>query len=151
MMNTDCVNDNKYDIEALLKNDCPVEFPIQGWSMYPFLHDGDLVTIDPFIEQLPTTNDVILYRRANRLLVLHRVIKSTPEGIYCRGDNQIIDEGPIQRSQILGILRCYRRNNRTVYTSGVLYKSLSTIWRKTVKIHPYITKVHHLLQKNSRD
>ena len=35
----------KYDVEELLRSGETVSFPITGWSMYPFLSDGDIVTV----------------------------------------------------------------------------------------------------------
>ena len=71
------MNPRKYNVDELLKDGQPVQFPITGWSMYPFLSDGDLVTVAPIDPTTLKVGDVVLYRREHGPLILHRLIKIT--------------------------------------------------------------------------
>ena len=84
----------------------------QGSSMFPFLIAGrDKVLLSPIPSQKrPRRGDIVLYRREEGLLVLHRMHHRNREGYYFTGDNQTELEGPLDRGQLLGIVtRIYRQ------------------------------------------
>ena len=57
-------------------------------------------------------NDVVLYRRDQGILVLHRICRITSDGFYMVGDNQYEVEGPLRQDQIIGKLIAVNRNSR---------------------------------------
>lgn len=137
----------KYDIEELLRSGETVSFPITGWSMYPFLSDGDIVTVGPITDSAMTKNNVVLYRRVHGPLVLHRICSIGEEGIYLCGDNQSHIEGPLQTKQILGTLLFFTHNGKTVQTSSSIYKIKSNIWRILRPLRPTISKTIHKIKQ----
>ena len=66
----------------------------QDYSMYPLFIPG---RDEALIQQASVTdcrrNDVVLYRRDQSILVLHRINKITEEGFFMVGDNQWEIEG----------------------------------------------------------
>ena len=92
-----------YDIEQLLKDGSAIQLKPQGYSMYPLFHPGrDEAIIEAYpIDQL-RRGDVILYRRDQGILVLHRICRITSDGFYLVGDNQTEIEGPLRPDQIRG-------------------------------------------------
>ncbi len=141
----------KINVEELLRAGQPVQFPIQGWSMYPFLSDGDIVTVQPCTVQTIQINDAVLYRRAGGPLVLHRIVRITSEGYYLCGDNQSKVEGPLKRSQIFGILSEYVHNGKHIVCSQPGYQIKTKIWRHLLPLRRPISKaVHSVKQKASR-
>lgn len=67
-----------YDIEQLLKNDSAVKLKPQGYSMYPlFLPGRDEAVIEHCVPSELHRGDVILYRRVQGILVLHRICRIT--------------------------------------------------------------------------
>ena len=142
------MNEQKYDVEQLLKQGIPVSFPIRGWSMYPFLSDGDMVTVEPLEEHIPSVNDAILYRRINGPLVLHRLMKIDHKGYYFCGDNQTEIEGPLNRSQLLGILVSYTHNGKQVQSADSSYQLLTSVWRHMRPLRPVISKTVHKLKSH---
>ena len=94
-----------YDIEQLLKNGSAVKLKPQGYSMYPLFVPGrDSAVIEKADCDRLKKGDVILYRRENGILVLHRICRITKDGFYTVGDNQTAVEGPLTASQISGKL-----------------------------------------------
>ena len=101
----------KIDLEKLLNNGAIIRIRPQGYSMYPLFIPG---RDEALIQQVPIgylqRNDVVLYRRAHSILVLHRIYAVTPAGFFMVGDNQSELEGPIQPEQIKGKLIAFIHN-----------------------------------------
>lgn len=137
----------KKDVELLLKNGKPVQFPISGWSMYPFLSDGDSVTVSPINLQDLKLNQVVLYRRDNGPLVLHRIIDIKDDGLYLCGDNQFDIEGPLRNNQVFGKLVSFSHKQKLIQTDSFPYRVSSNCWRLLRPIRPVIAKAVHYLKK----
>ena len=118
-----------YDIEQLLKNGSAVKLKPQGYSMYPlFLPGRDEAVIEHCVPSELHRGDVILYRRVQGILVLHRICRITRDGFYLVGDNQTEVEGPLSPEQIHGKLTGVVRNGKSFSVSHPIYRMLSSIW-----------------------
>ena len=99
-MNTTKSDPVKIDLEQLLREGNIIRIKPQGYSMYPlFIPERD----EALIQQTDYTdchrNDVVLYRRDQGILVLHRICRITSDGFYMVGDNQYEVEGPLRQDQ----------------------------------------------------
>ena len=89
----------RIDIEMLLEDGKIIQIKPQGYSMYPLLLPGrDEVQIEKTDITKVKRGDVLLYRRQEGILVLHRVYRRTKDGLYMVGDNQTEIEGPLALS-----------------------------------------------------
>ena len=88
-MNPTTPNSDKIDLEQLLRDGNIIRIRPQGYSMYPLFIPG---RDEALIQQADSTdcrrNDVVLYRRDQGILVLHRICRVTSDGFYMVGDNQ---------------------------------------------------------------
>lgn len=139
----------KIDIEQLLKDGQFIQMTVDGYSMYPMLVPGrDMVILAPLPERKLRRGDVVLYRRENSILVLHRVYKAAPEGLYMVGDNQTGIEGPLAYSQARGILAAFIRKGKKVSVRQPVYWILSRIWLRMRPFrHKLAVLVHRVKQK----
>ena len=87
--------------------------------------------------------DVLLYRRQEGILVLHRVYRRTKDGLYMVGDNQTEIEGPLALSQVRGKMIAVRRNGKSFSTGNPLYVIFSRIWLILRPFRPVISKIIH--------
>ena len=73
----------KIDLEQLLRDGNIIRIKPQGYSMYPLFIPG---RDEALIQQTSSTdcrrNDVVLYRRDQSILVLHRIDKITEEFLF---------------------------------------------------------------------
>lgn len=134
------------DIEKLLKEGNSIQFKPQGYSMYPVLVPGrDEVVVSPIeTDRKLKRGQVVLYRRykdtgEKDILVLHRIWKVNEKGIFLVGDNQKEVEGPLQRSQMLGVATCLYRKGKEISTNNPLYRFLTGIWLMLRPIRPLIS------------
>lgn len=91
-----------------------------GDSMTPLLKGGrDEVCIVPFTS-CPKKYDIVLYRRADKL-VLHRIVRILKDGRYVlRGDNSFYTEIS-DGGNFIGVLSEYRREGKVYKTKGFKY------------------------------
>jgi ubiquinone/menaquinone biosynthesis C-methylase UbiE/signal peptidase I len=59
----------------LLRKGNSVRFQAKGWSMHPFIQDGDFITVVPIENSSIKTGDVVLYSPDGNRIIVHRVVK----------------------------------------------------------------------------
>ena len=137
----------KVDIEACLAAGETVQFPIRGWSMYPFLADGrDQAVVTPAEGTALRRGDVALYRRDGGILVLHRVWRHDAAGLWFVGDNQTAVEGPLRPDQVRGKLTALCRKGRMISAGDARYRILSRLWLLARPLRPAISHAVHALR-----
>lgn len=134
------------DIEKLLQEGSNICIKPQGYSMYPvFVPGRDEAVIEPLNGRKLHRGDVVLYRRDKEveyggILVLHRIWKVKPEGIYLVGDNQKEMEGPLRFDQIKGIMVGMNRKGNYLPVTNPVYRILTGIWLWLRPVRPVISK-----------
>lgn len=107
--------DRHHELMTLLKEKNKFCFHALGYSMLPFIWNGDKVCI--LCSDKVSVGDIILYQRNNGY-VLHRLIsiKKTPENVQyiCKGDYLSHADPPIKKSQIQGKVVEIENNNRKI-------------------------------------
>ena len=142
----------KIDVEMKLLSGQSVLIPLTGTSMCPLFVGGrDLLHIALIpIEYKFKRLDIILYRRKDSILVLHRVYKVRKEGLYMVGDNQTEIEGPLPYSQVRGIMTEAIRKGKKITVRDFPYKLYSWFWMLVRPLRPQLQNTFFLLRKCSR-
>ena len=120
------------DLEALLQDGNIIRIRPQGYSMYPLF--------------IPGRDDVVLYRRDQSILVLHRICKITAEGFFMVGDNQSEIEGPLRADQIKGRLIAFVRNGKEISVKNPPYRFLSALWLFMLPLRPVCFRITAFLR-----
>ncbi len=129
------------DIEKLLAEGNIIQIKPQGYSMYPLLVPGrDEVLVAPTDHFKLKRGDVVLYRRDESILVLHRIWKRQGDQFYLVGDNQKEIEGPLRPDQMRGIMVGLVRNGRKISVKNPLYRMYAGIWLVMRPLRPVISK-----------
>jgi hypothetical protein len=121
-------------IQETLNRDHSIRFRAPGDSMYPTIHDGDVVTVKPVETESIVIGDIVLYHHKSGVTA-HRVkyifkrrekdSRSALQGaqdrsssetleFVLRGDAAINDDAPVSSQQILGKLVSIERNGRRI-------------------------------------
>lgn len=147
-MNNTTSDPVKIDLEQLLREGNIIRIKPQGYSMYPLFIPG---RDEALIQQTDGTdchrNDVVLYRRDQGILVLHRICRITSDGFYMVGDNQCEVEGPLRQDQIIGKLIAVNRNSREFTVGNPFYKFVSSLWLFMLPVRPFCFKLSAFLRK----
>jgi len=140
--------DNRLDIEKLLEEDKIVCIKVRGYSMYPFLLPGkDEVLVEKVDLSKVKRGDVVLYRRDQGILVLHRIWKRQGNDFFMVGDNQSEIEGPLNGHQIKGKMIAFIKNEKQISVKKISYRMISTIWLFLRPLRPFISKMIHWVKE----
>ena len=125
-----CLHDLFSDVcTGLLSLGQGVRFKANGWSMYPTIRDGEMISVESVLPSQIRHGDIILYR-SSRGITAHRVIRVqmetnsavVPHGpsflFTTRGDSIRADDPPLMSDQILGKVCSVERKGRTVALYG---------------------------------
>lgn len=101
-------------LQAVLARGAPFRFRATGCSMFPFIHDGDVVTVAPLQGTGPYCGEVVACIPPGRdRLVIHRVIGRRGNSYLLKGDATSDVDGLVQELDILGrVTRIERRGAR---------------------------------------
>jgi len=100
---------------AVLEKSRPFRFLARGFSMSPFIRDGDILTVSPVPPDALTVGDVAaVVHPATRKLVIHRVTRLAGDVVTVHGDNAVSPDEPIPRADILGRVTRVERNGRDI-------------------------------------
>lgn len=99
-------------LSAVVERRRAFRFKARGFSMSPFIKDGDVLTVAPLAADV-RRGDVIAFRpKDTGGLVVHRAVALTRNGIVARGDNAIEPDGIVAADDTLGILARVDRDGR---------------------------------------
>lgn len=141
--------EEKKNPEALLLAGNTIQIVPSGYSMYPLVNPnhGDAVILEPLGDRRPKKGEVVLFRRCSTanpgegdLLVLHRIVRVTAEGYYLVGDNQSQPEGPVERSQMSGVMTAVVKRGRRLSVTDLRYRLLCGMWRFFLPIRPTLLR-----------
>jgi phage repressor protein C with HTH and peptisase S24 domain len=71
----------------VLARGVPFRFEARGYSMAPFIRNGDVVTISPLRGRRARFGDVVAFANSTDGLVVHRVVARGPGRYEIRADN----------------------------------------------------------------
>jgi hypothetical protein len=98
---------------AVLARGAPFRFQASGYSMSPFIRNGDVLTLGATPRRLHLGEVVAFINPCNARLSVHRIVQTGPNGYLLRGDNTPEPDGTVAHSDILGrvirLERCGRR------------------------------------------
>lgn len=139
--------EEKLSIEALLREGKTVKFHPTGTSMFPlFYKPGDYVIVEP-VKRRIKKYDVCVYRRENGPLIIHRVYRVKPEGLYFVGDRQQEIEGPLPKTVVSGIMAAFTRNGREHGVHSFFYFFYSRMWMLFRPVRYHIIRCGHDLRR----
>lgn len=104
-------------MRAVLAKGLPFRFCARGWSMTPFIRNGDVITVSSLQYSQPRIGEIIAFvRPEDEKLVVHRVIARHAKDAIFQGDNDLeYPEEVIPRENLLGKVTKIERNGRKVW------------------------------------
>ena len=103
-------------LQAVFDKGMSFRFKAKGFSMSPFIKDGDVVTIFPLAGASPRLGDVVVFVHPEMgRLIIHRVAGKRGDSILIRGDNTNDADGLIPKANILGRVTKVERDEKEVF------------------------------------
>jgi len=126
-------------LKAVLARGVPFRFCARGWSMAPFIRDGDVITISPLRHTLPGLGEVVAFARpGSGSLVVHRVVARRGAGVLIQGDSAPEHpDGLVLPENLLGRVIRVERGGRDVWL-GLGPERYAIAWlSRTRRLKPF--------------
>lgn len=125
-------------MREVLARGAAFRFRSKGWSMSPFIRDGDSITVSPVCgEKLSIGQVAAFIHPESGMLVVHRIIARRAGALLFQGDNSPGQhDGFVSPLNILGVITQVTRRGRPVrFGLGVeryliAWLSRSGLWRR---------------------
>ncbi len=90
-------------------------FQARGYSMSPFIRDGDVVTLSPYLRDHPRVGHVVatLHPQYSKLII-HRIVSISGGRVLLCGDNRQLWDGFVDKGTIIARVTGIDRNGRSV-------------------------------------
>ena len=90
-------------------------FQATGFSMSPFIKDGDIITVSPLSDSCLDSGEIAAFIHPDtEKLIIHRLISRKGGYYLAKGDSVSSTDGFIPRERILGCVTKIERNNRDI-------------------------------------
>lgn len=111
---------------SLIKKNASIRFRAKGFSMRPFIQDGDRITVSPLQNSPVKVGDVVLYKTADGQAIVHRVIRKTTIDskavFFIKGDAAFGQSENVDAEMVLGRVAAIERNGRKRKLDTKLYR-----------------------------
>jgi len=102
-------------LQASLDRNAPFKFKARGFSMSPFIKNGDVVTISPLLDYSIGFGKLAAFIHPQTgKLVIHRIVGQNGNRYLIKGDRSTEADGLIPRKNILGAVTRVERGDRKV-------------------------------------
>ena len=123
------------NIEQCLKQLGFAVVPTKGTSMWPLLIEGKCrVKITAAEGKMLKKGDIVLYRRTDGTLVLHRIMKIEEDGFRVCGDHQWKPEERVKDEQILAVALVFSRNGHSFGEHTWWYRLYKRFWNGNLTV-----------------
>ena len=103
-------------IRAVLDKGMSFRFRAKGFSMSPFIKDGDVVAVSPLHGILPSVGNIIaVIHPGTGRLVVHRLVGKRGYSFLIKGDNNPDTDRPVFKTDILGCVKSVEREGKKVF------------------------------------
>ena len=122
-------------------------FQVKGFSMSPFIKDGDLVMVSPLLGSSLRLGDVVVFIQPGvRRLAIHRVIRKKGSSCFIKGDNTYQIDGLIPKTNILGYVTRVERNGKRVYLGLGLERLFIALLTRRGLLFPFLLPVWKIIR-----
>lgn len=103
-------------LQAVLDKGVPFRFRAKGFSMSPFIKDGDVITVTALSSGSLCPGDILAFiQPMRRRLLVHRLIGKRDTYYLMKGDSAPEADEPVPRENILGCVKRVERNGKKIH------------------------------------
>ncbi len=135
-------------MRPVLEKGLPFRFCARGWSMSPFIRDGDVIQVQSLGKSLPHMGEVVAFiQPAADRLVIHRVVGQKGGSYLLQGDNSLgTPDGLVPPEAVLGRVIRVERHGHPVYSGLGLERRLIALLSRRGWLSPLVRAVAALYQ-----
>jgi signal peptidase I len=103
-------------MESVLSQGKPFRFRSSGFSMSPFIKDGDVITlVNPLGRPLRPGTVIAFIQPPSGSLAVHRIVVQRDDRYLLKGDNNREFDGWVTPANVIGIVNRVERNGKSVH------------------------------------
>lgn len=115
-------NDEVFElIKERVESGGTASLTVTGVSMEPLLKNG-VTRVELALPKKIKKYDIVLYKRKNGAIVLHRVVKVKKTGLSCRGDGELITEKGVDRAAVAAVALMAETEGKAIKLTGVRHR-----------------------------
>lgn len=128
---------------AVLAKGCDFRFRARGWSMTPFIRDGDVLCVSPFLENPPGVGEVVAYIQPTcEKLAVHRLVRRQGNDWLILGDNTPgATSERVPSTNLIGRVTCIERDSKRVWLGLGPERYLIALFSRTGILLPMFTRM----------
>ena len=138
-------------VKEVLSKGVECRLQVKGYSMSPFIKDGDVITISPVPGSLPRFGDVIafIHPKTEKLLI-HRVVWKSGDACLVKGENALEPDGLIKKEDILGLVTKVERKGKRIFLGLGPERFLIALLTRTNLLRPVLRFVWGIFRPIAR-
>lgn len=135
-------------LEEIIKAGGHFSLCVSGSSMRPFLTDGrDIVRLRAFCKSECKRGNILLFKREDGTLVLHRVKRVLPDGsLIMNGDAQFWCE-TIAPGQAIAVVSEIERRGKLIACSSLKYRASVFLWQLLFPLRPLLFRIKNKINR----
>jgi len=126
-----------------------IRFQAKGWSMRPFIRDGDFIVVSPIKNSSIKAGDVVFHLTTEKKVMVHRVIRKHKKGnrmiMFIKGDATFSSPEKVEMQNVLGKVVAVEKNGQKkrldtkfYQIKGLLFAGISPFSQWT---YPFLSKI----------
>jgi hypothetical protein len=135
---------------AIMDTGAAAPLVISGYSMSPFLvHGRDTVYLSK-LRRPVNRGDMILYRRQDGTLILHRVWGMDARGYSLLGDAQTHMESGVREDQFLAMVTAVNRKGKLLTPKSLIWLFFEKVWLRVIPLRRSVMACYDRIMSKRR-
>ena len=133
-------------LRAVLAKGASFRFEARGFSMHPFIKDGEVITISPAQGGRLYSGDVVAFCHPETgRLTVHRIVNKNAQGFLLRGDNCSEADGLVPAAGLLGRVTEVGGKNRIRRLGLGPERFFLALLSRYALLQPILDRIHQML------
>jgi len=138
-------------LRDVLDKQADFRFQAKGFSMMPFIKDGDVLTISPLSGVSVKLADVLaVINPKTEKLTVHRAVGIKKCCVFLQGDNLPFPDGFIPKENILGRVTKVERQGRKVFLGFGLERYTIVLLSRMRILYPLLFMTRRILNQRNK-
>lgn len=131
-------------------------FQAKGWSMRPFIRDGDIIVVSPIENSSIKAGDVVFHLTTENKVIVHRVIKKYKKDkdnritMLIKGDATFSSPEKVEMQDVLGKVVEVERNGRKKRLDRKLYQIMGLFFAAISPFSRWIYPIGSIMKQSGR-
>jgi signal peptidase len=138
----------------MLEKGHSIRFQAKGWSMRPFIRDGDFIVVNPVKNSSIKKGDIVFYSNAENKIIVHRIIRKYKKNhrikVLIKADAPFGSPEKVDRQNVLGKVVAIERYGREKRLDRKPYQIIGLLFAVISPFSRWIYPIGSLMKQSGR-